>query len=239
MLGHYKQSIHYRELALTIAREQGNREREGMMLNNIGEIYRAMDDHAKALRCYQEALPIFGEIGERQLESLVLSNIGGVRGELGEWAEAEIELWQVIEQIGDEGRWFLPQTYADLAFVCLRQNKIEAALTAARQALSLAQTSENAECLGFAWRTLGQVLAKSNDTKRKDTQEVQSPECFAESLKVYQESGMVAERAKTLKVWAEYELQHGDQARGETMWQEARDLFERLGLSSLLLDQTD
>jgi len=238
MLGHYKQSIHYRELALTIAREQGNREREGMMLSNMGEIYRAMADHAKALRCYQEALFIFGEIGERQLESLVLSNIGGVRGELGEWAEAEIELWQVIEQIGDEGRWFLPQTYADLAFVCLRQNKIEAAITAAQQALSLAQISENAECLGFAWRILGQVLTKSKNGKLKDTQR-QPAECFAESLKVYQESGMIAEHAKTLKVWADYELQQGDQAKGEAMWQEARAIFERLGLSSLLLDQTD
>lgn len=230
MLGHYKQSIHYRELALTIAREQGNREREGMMLNNIGEIYRAMGTHTKALKCYQEALSIFGEIGERQLESLVLSNIGGVRGELGEWAEAEIELWQVIEQIGAEGRWFLPQTYADLAFVCLQQNKIEAALTAAQQGLSLAQTSENAECLGFAWRALGLVIAKSKNRTLQDTQQ-QPAECFAESLRVYQESGMIAERAKTLKAWAEYELQQGDRAKGEAMWQEARELFERLGMS--------
>ncbi len=41
---------------------------------------------------------------------------------------------------------------------------------------------------------------------------------------------MEGERARTLREWAKYELAHGDKARGAAMWQEARELFARLGV---------
>jgi hypothetical protein len=38
------------------------------------------------------------------------------------------------------------------------------------------------------------------------------------------------ELARTLRAWAEYEIKRENRARGETMWQEAKDLFARLGM---------
>jgi len=53
---------------------------------------------------------------------------------------------------------------------------------------------------------------------------------------VFTETGMEAERARTLRDWARYELAHGDQATGKAMWQEARAIFERLNLPLLVAE---
>jgi hypothetical protein len=54
--------------------------------------------------------------------------------------------------------------------------------------------------------------------------------CFAESLRVWTESGMEAERARTLRAWASYEQERGDSAHGRGLWEEAREIFTRLGM---------
>ena len=39
---------------------------------------------------------------------------------------------------------------------------------------------------------------------------------------------ITAEQARTLRVWANYELAHGDRGRGDAMRQAAREIFGRL-----------
>ena len=58
--------------------------------------------------------------------------------------------------------------------------------------------------------------------------------CFAEGLRVFKESKMEGHQEHTLKAWAEYELKHGDRAKGETLWQEAREIFDRLEMPLLV-----
>jgi hypothetical protein len=41
---------------------------------------------------------------------------------------------------------------------------------------------------------------------------------------------MEAERARTLSDWASYEQSRGESGRGLAMWQEAREIFSRLGI---------
>jgi hypothetical protein len=54
--------------------------------------------------------------------------------------------------------------------------------------------------------------------------------CFAESVRIFTEMSAEGELARTLRAWAEYEIGRGDRVRGEKMWQEARDIFVRLGM---------
>jgi hypothetical protein len=49
-------------------------------------------------------------------------------------------------------------------------------------------------------------------------------------LRVFTEIGAEAEQAQTLREWARYEMDNGDRERGETMWQQAREFFSRLGM---------
>lgn len=60
-------------------------------------------------------------------------------------------------------------------------------------------------------------------------------DCFAESLRVFTEMGTAGERARTPRAWARYEMERGDREHSERMWQEARDVFERLGMDLEIL----
>ena len=41
---------------------------------------------------------------------------------------------------------------------------------------------------------------------------------------------MEAEQARTLRAWASYEQERGDSARARALWEEAREIFTRLGM---------
>ena len=42
--------------------------------------------------------------------------------------------------------------------------------------------------------------------------------------------GAAGEQARTARQWAAYELEHGDYREGVRLWEEARELFARLGM---------
>jgi tetratricopeptide (TPR) repeat protein len=146
---------------------------------------------------------------------------------LEDYASAEAHLQRAIgiaESIGVK----FPKAYSFLTEACLGQGEIEDALAAARRAVSLAQASQ--EDVGGAWRALGMVAAQLSEPVVIDERAVDAPDCFAESLRVFTEMGAEGERARTLRAWARYEIAHGDQQTGSALWQEAREIFERLGM---------
>jgi hypothetical protein len=57
-----------------------------------------------------------------------------------------------------------------------------------------------------------------------------APACFAESLRIFTETGMEGERARTLREWGRFEIKMGDRDKGRAMWQEVRETFARLGM---------
>ena len=243
MLGHSEQAVHYYEQALALYRALGDRWGVGRVLNNLSVTAESCGDYAAAAARYQEALTIAREIGDRDGEMVYLSNLGGARVGQGDYAAAEAGLRQVIEMVGAASWWLLSETYRFLAEACLGQGKTAEALDAARRALALGQETGNQEHIGGAWRTLGNCGARMADF-RLDVPNLQSPivrlsahdkvsnpqSCYAESLRIFTEIGMEAERAYTLRDWARYELAGGDRDKGAAMWGEARAIFEGLDM---------
>jgi predicted ATPase/class 3 adenylate cyclase len=224
MLGRYDQAVSYQEKALAICQELGNRQRVADMLNGLAETARMRGDYQSALNGYLEALTIARKIEDRDGEIVFLSNIGGTKVELGEYAAAEADLRQVIEMVGNTRILLLSETNYFLTRVCLRQGKVEEALAAAQQALTLAQEFEDPFFLGSAWQVLGQVAVGVSSVRIGEV-DYTAAECFAESLRVFKESKMEGYQAHTLKAWAEYELRQGDWTKGETLWREAREIL--------------
>lgn len=251
LMGAYEPAITHMAQSLAIAQELGNREWEAKMLNNLAESHRGIGDYTQAVHLYQAAIPIAREIGSLRSELLYRSNLGLARVALGEYAAVETDLPQVIEQIEDEEWWFLPAIHIALAEAYLGQGRFAAAQDAIRQALPLAQASENPEFLGYIWRVLGKMLGIAEDRNVCSTKDTLSEvvkmrnevgrgtaDCFAESIRVYAESAMEVEQAITLQAWGVYELTRGDVAQGESLWQEARVIFERLNLP-LMIERMD
>ncbi|HMA33371.1 MAG TPA: adenylate/guanylate cyclase domain-containing protein [Chloroflexia bacterium] len=237
MQGQYEQAVLYREQALALARELGDRERMASLAGNIGENARLRGDYARAIAVYEEALLLAREIHNRELEMFLSCNLGAARVGRRDYAAAEVELRQAIRLAEAAGeRPIGAAAYGQLAMALLGQGQLEAALATGRQALELGQAIEQQECIGLAWRALGQVAAGQGAPVAVAGRPGRAPRpyeaaaCFAQSLRVFTRTAMEGERARTLRIWAGYELRHGDRARGVTMWQEARATFTRLGM---------
>ena len=227
--GRFEEARRRKEEALEIFRRMDDIRPVGMMLNSLGETLRLKGDYAAARDRYQEALTLAHEGGHRPEQILCLSNLAGALLGLGEFAEAERLLRQSIEMAGPTGYHVLPEAYRFLAEACLGQSKIDEAAEAARFALTLSR-DENPDHLGHAWRVLGRVASRIGPmdvlgaTWSADT-------CFEESVRVFEAAGMDSERARALYDWGQHAFDAGDLKGGQPRLDEARAIFERLGMT--------
>ena len=53
--------------------------------------------------------------------------------------------------------------------------------------------------------------------------------CFSKSETIFAEGEIDMERARTLREWATYKHKRGDREEATKMWQEAREIFAKLG----------
>ncbi|MGB7922439.1 MAG: tetratricopeptide repeat protein [Pyrinomonadaceae bacterium] len=232
MQGHYEQAYPYLEQARDLYGELGDQRGVSNMLITMGEIVRLRGDYPAAVKLYEEALEIARDIGERTGQIICLNNLAGVRVGLGDYDEAEADLRQVISMAGPASYQVLAETYSFLATACLGLGKVEEALEAAQYSLSLGQRTENHELIADAWRALGLVAARLPQPITIENQSFDATACFKESLRLFTESGMQAERARTLRDWARYEQGRGMIEEAHSMMEESRRIFASLGMES-------
>ncbi len=234
-LGQYGQAESYWENALKIFRDLGNRQQGMVMLNNLAAIADARGDHEMALQRYHSALDIAREIGNRDGEILFLTNRGGEQVALGNYGAAEVDLRQAIQLAGMTGSWCLPIAFNDYAEALIGLGRYEEALYSAEQALFIGEEDKTPEYIGMAWRTLGMVSEKLDKPVRlrdRATREIihyDANACFSKSETIFAEGEIDMERARTLREWATYRFKTGAQEEATKMWQEARDIFSKLG----------
>ena len=231
-LGQLDEADRHFQRALAIFQELGDRSEVMILMNNLGWLAGARGDYQTAFSQYEAALAIAREIADRDSEIVFLCNLGGARVALGDYEAAEADLLEVIRMAAVTPFRELSEAYRFLAEAYLGQNKTDDAFTTAQRALALGVEVESQEYIGVAWRVLGQIAAQKSAPllieNGGQAQLYDAVACFTESARICQENGLDGERARTLREWAKYELQHGDGARGANLWQEARDLFVRL-----------
>jgi predicted ATPase len=234
-LGQYTQAERYWENALKLFQELGNRQQDMLLLNNLAAIADARGDHETAFQRYHSALEIARDIGNRDGEILFLTNRGGEQVALQNYGAAEADLRQAIELAGTTGSWCLPIAYNDRAEALIGLDRYEEALYSAQQALFMGEEDKTPEYIGMAWRTLGRVCVKRNQPFRlreratKQMREYDAEECFSKSEKIFAEAEIEMDRARTLREWAKYKFQGEDRDLALRMWQEARDIFAKIG----------
>ena len=234
-LGHYDQAEDYWESALSLFRDLGDRQLEMDQLSNLGVIADARGDYAHAFERYDSALQIAREIGYRGGAIVFLTNRGGMQAALQHYEAADTDLREAIKMAGITGSWIMPQTFVYHSEAALGLGEIEQALYSAEQALFLAIEDSAPEYIGMAWRALGMVAMKSGNPiyfrdRGADHAEEHDPEaCFRNSNGIFTEAEIAGERARTLREWARYEFKIGNTEEALTKWQEARELFTRLG----------
>lgn len=235
VLGQYSQAQSYWGEALKIFQELGNKQQGMDLLNNLGVMADAQGDYDTAFQRYHSALEIARDIGYRDGEILFLTNRGGEQVALGNYGAAEADLRQAIQLAGLTGSWCLPLTFTYHGEALLGLERYEEALYSAQQALVLAEEEKTPEYIGMAWRTLGLVcdkIGKPIDVKDPETREtvtVDAETCFQKSETIFVQAEIEVERARTLREWAKHSFKKGDSEQATKMWQDAREIFARLG----------
>jgi tetratricopeptide (TPR) repeat protein len=110
-LGQVEKAIKYYEQALVIAREIGDRRREGIWLGNLGIAYRDLGQVEKATEYHEQALEIAQEIGHRYLEVNELVNKGNIISDISEFDNA-VKFYNQAIAIADEIKNIQPQNEA-------------------------------------------------------------------------------------------------------------------------------
>ena len=91
--GKYEDATLKFEQALIVCRSIRDRAYEGIILINLGVVYRNLEQYQKAIDYYQKALVITQEIGSRADEGTILNNLGAIYKNTGEYQKA-IEYFQ-------------------------------------------------------------------------------------------------------------------------------------------------
>ncbi len=223
------------ENALNIFQELGNRQQGMDLLNNLGVMADARGDYETAYQRYDGAVKIAHETGYKDGEIVFLSNRGAELVALKRYEEALEDLQQSVALAGIDGSWCMPNTFNYQAEALIGLEKYDDAFHFAHQALVLGEKDKTPEYIGIAWRTLGMICAHINDVVRFSDLETQqmgeynAETCFNKSIKTFTDAEIDFERARTLREWARHELNRGSKEQGANMWQEARDIFARLG----------
>ncbi len=164
---HPTQRIGWLDIALTAARQLGNRSWEGYALGNLGLAYADLGETRRAIELYEQALAIVREIGDRHGEGQTLCNLGNAYADLGETRRA-IEYHEqdltIAREIGDrrgEG-----QTLCNLGNAYAALGETRRAIEYHEQDLTIAREIGDRRGEGQTLGNLGNAYAALGETRR-------------------------------------------------------------------------
>ena len=83
-----KEEIKYHNQQLSIAKELGDRAREGRAYGNLGNAYQSLGDFKQAVKYHNQDLSIAKELGDRAGEGSAYGNLGNAYRSLGDFKQA-------------------------------------------------------------------------------------------------------------------------------------------------------
>ncbi|MFZ0548551.1 MAG: tetratricopeptide repeat protein [Candidatus Promineifilaceae bacterium] len=234
-VGRYQDGADYHWKALAIARQNKDVAWETTLLNNLADSYMMMGNFEGAIKVLDDAYQLARSLGYQHLETLILVNTSDALLELDKVTEAESNLRQVLDVIGDSNPFFLSFCYGLLGNACVFLGKVDEGLAHARKALQIAEELDNLEDVAFAWYTLANVAANQKDGVVIVGRRPYTPsECFEKSAEIYGENSQEVEQARLMLKWARYEMAVGNKEKSFALLQEAKVVFTQFDLPLFL-----
>ena len=164
-LGRLQESALYLERVRVLARQQGDKEAEGIALGNLGNCCVALGQAKRAIVYSQQALSITREIGDRRHEGIWIGNLGNAYLLLGrveqaiEYHRQALSISREVDDRPHEGTWLghLGLAYADLGQVQWAIGYYEQALAISQEIRDRRGEGTWLGHLGKAYADLGQL----------------------------------------------------------------------------------
>ena len=157
-IGNRSGALEAYQVALNIFQVSGDREGEGITLNNIGLVYQAQGQYGLALEQFQQALEIDREVGHRAMKGTILNNIGLVYQAQGQYGLALEQFQQALEIDREVGHRAMEGTILNnIGFVYQAQGQYGLALEQFQQALEIDREVGNRAMEGTILNNMGLV----------------------------------------------------------------------------------
>lgn len=228
-------SIQHWERARHHYQQVGNRNRVATIDLNLGESYRYKGEFNRAIRLYRAAFETAELFGDVRLQTIAVLNEGLVLVALRQNADAREAFEQGLALAGqcDAGDPTLPgvlcELHHGLAVVALADDDIETAWEQALMAYDIAQEEDQPLQLGFANRTMGEVLTVMQQVSAPDLPS--DPDVyFRAALAAFQEINADTEVARTLYAQALSLAKRGRRIIAAKMLQQVMIEFSHLGM---------
>jgi tetratricopeptide (TPR) repeat protein len=217
--------------ALEIATDIGDLYGQDASLHDLGVAALEQGLPTEAIPFFERALMIAREIGDKALEPEVLAEMGRCYQQLGDLDRAQEFLEQSLSVVAiSVEQNYVPPLHAYLAELYLAMGEDNLAVSHAGAGLQEAEEREDLWASGLTHRVMGQVIGH---VRRQDS----CPEPavhFEKSIRLQREIAAEAELARSLAAYGLHlaRLAHSDDARrSEVLLEEARTLFQKLGMT--------
>lgn len=232
-------SIKHFERARMLFSRIGNDTRVMRCDLNLGESYRQKGDFTKARRLFRAAYEKSAALGETATQTIARSNEGLMLLSMGQIESARGALNEALELADNWERddrtnlaGLLCEMHHGLAVISLNDGDLDKAWMQANHALQIAQEIEQPLSVGFASRTMGEVLTAmentlqdvpEDDTKRPD-------DYFRASIDAFRSLDAEGEMARTMHIYARCLVKQGRRVPAARTLQQATLIFAKLGM---------
>ncbi|MGR3912620.1 MAG: tetratricopeptide repeat protein [Candidatus Rhabdochlamydia sp.] len=194
---HDQRGLESQEKALSLAKQLGDRFREGFIYHNLAIIYKNSYEFYEAIKYQNKSLMIAQELNNRKLESTIYGNLGHLHYALGEYQTASKYFVKAFDmhQTPQQKKQYEGTFFHDMGTIYQAQGDSAKALTYNQQALEKAQACNDRQgemyarnSLGIIHQNLGrkiqQLLENNNKTLKTTTknQQLSSQELKEQNL---------------------------------------------------------
>jgi tetratricopeptide (TPR) repeat protein len=232
-------SIKHFEKARDLFARVGNETRVVGCDLNLGEAYRQKGDFTEARRLFTSAYEAAKRLNDIQTQTIAVGNTGQMLLSMGQMESATNALKEALElarRWPDDSHNQLPAMLSEihhaLAMIHLRAGRKEAAWEEAKKAVQQARASQQPLTVGFANRTLGEVLLAfdSRPDELDDGFSSDPADYFRAAIQAFQEIDAEGERARTMHGLAKCLAKQGRRVAAARLLQQAMLIFAKLGM---------
>lgn len=220
------------EEALSLRREVEDKDGMILSLNALAIIEYVRGSIDRGVELWHEALTIAEEIGAIPHQAMLLNNLGEAAVAAGETVKARQHLEEAVQlaRLLDDRR-VLTDALRNLSDLEVKGDP-ERARSLAQEAMEVARRAGMREYEGRAMLALGEAYAATlfDDTGTTSTE--QAKNYFSEAVELFRELDNQAELAKALSQYGEFLAERGNPDGGKILLEEARQLFQKLGLAA-------
>jgi tetratricopeptide (TPR) repeat protein len=234
--GNLGASIQHYDRARVLYKQAGNQDRVATVDMNQGENYRFKGDFSRALRLYRSAYRTAEVLGDLRLQTMAAANEGIVQVAMSQYISARRALdaaSQLASQWTEDANGDLPALLCEihdaLAVIDLREDRVQEAWEHALYALEIAMEAKKPMQLGFANRTVGEVVTRLGTAP--DPRFSSDPDhYFRAAIKHFRELNAEAELGRTMYAQALSLAQRGRRTTAARKLQQVMILFTKLDM---------